>query len=280
MSSLKRMLAILDVFSPEEPKLTAEEIMARLQYSSGTAYRYIRELATAGLIVRVAGGHYLLGPRIVELDYIIRQNLPHLELVTPVMRALSEQLECDTLWISFFGNRMFATHHERGAAMLPVNYGRGRRLPLFRGAGPRAIVSVLPAARQKRLYQDNVEQVAAAGLGKSWKAFRANMSETRRAGFTISRGELNPNTIGIAAPIRFESPDNPGALVLLFNRKLFAILDEKRLVDIAKNAAMQINESIANSTHSDGPTRWLAQKNMRRGKKGLVETFRSSKVIE
>jgi DNA-binding IclR family transcriptional regulator len=260
MSSLKRMLAILDVFSPEDPKLTAEDIMARLQYSSGTAYRYIRELATAGLIVRITGGYYSLGPRIVELDYIIRQNLPHLEIVTPVMRGLSEQLECDTLWISYFGNRMFATHHERGAEMLPVNYGRGRRLPLFRGAGPRMIVSVLPAARQRRLYQDNVEQVAAAGLGKSWKVFRANMSETRRAGFAISRGELNTNTVGIAAPIRFESADNPGALVLLFNRKLFAILDEKKVIGFARSAAVQINEAIAKSAEPGSSTRGHAQR--------------------
>jgi DNA-binding IclR family transcriptional regulator len=86
------------------------------------------------------------------------------------------------------------------------------------------------------------------------------MSETRRAGFAISRGELNTNTVGIAAPIRFESADNPGALVLLFNRKLFAILDEKKVIGFARSAAVQINEAIAKSAEPGSSTRGHAQR--------------------
>ena len=41
MSTLKRALAILDLFSLATPVLTAEEIISKLSYSAPTGYRYI-----------------------------------------------------------------------------------------------------------------------------------------------------------------------------------------------------------------------------------------------
>ena len=69
MSSLARMLSILDLFGARAPVLSAEEIIARRNYSRPTGYRYVRELVAAGLLVRAPGG-YSLGPRIIELDWL------------------------------------------------------------------------------------------------------------------------------------------------------------------------------------------------------------------
>ncbi len=168
MSSLKRMLAVFDVFTPEEPSQTAEAIMARLGYTRGTGYRYIRELTTAGFLTRTSG-RYSLGPRIIELDFFIRQNDPRLQMLQPLMRALSDRLECDTLWTNFFGDHVVVAHHEQGAAPLTVSYGRGRRMPLFRGAGSKVILAALPVSQLKRLYLGHSNDIAAAGLGHHWK---------------------------------------------------------------------------------------------------------------
>ena len=258
VSSLKRMLAVFDVFSPEEPHLTADEIMQRLNYSRGTAYRYIRELTSAGFLKRVAGS-YSLGPRIIELDYFIRQNDPNLRIIQPMMRALSDRLECDALWASFFGDHVVVSHHERGTSALVVSYGRGRRMPLFRGAGSKVIVAALPTARLKRLYEDNAAEVIAAGLGSSWKDFRSAMSAERRAGFSISRGELDRGNVGIAAPISFDPSQSPGSLVLVFNEKRFAIADEKLIVRITVDAAAQISAMIASASDPSTDVKWLAR---------------------
>jgi DNA-binding IclR family transcriptional regulator len=245
MSSLKRMLAVFDVFSPDEPSLTADEIMARLIYSRGTAYRYIRELTTVGLLART-GGRYSLGPRIIELDYFIRENDPNLQVIQPVMQELSDRLECDSLWASFFGQQVVVTHHQHGASNLTVSYGRGRRLPLFRGAGSKVIIAALPAARQKGLYSNNAAEVAAAGLGGSWKEFRSKMAPIRRAGYSISHAELDQGNVGIAAPITLDPPNAPGSLVLVFSAKRYATADEKLLVKITMDAAAQIGGLVAN----------------------------------
>lgn len=250
MSSLKRMLAVFDVFTPDDPSLTADEIIARLGYSRGTAYRYIRELTTVGLLARTAG-RYSLGPRIIELDYFIRENDPNLQVIQPVMRGLTDRLECDSLWASFFGQQVVVTHHEHGTSNLTVSYGRGRRLPLFRGAGSKVIIAALPAARQRNLYANNTGEIAAAGLGASWNEFKSNMAAIRRAGHSISRGELDHGNVGIAAPITLDPPNAPGSFVLIFGAKRYATADEKLLVKITMDAAAQIGGLVANLQNSD-----------------------------
>jgi DNA-binding IclR family transcriptional regulator len=252
------MLAVFDVFTPQEPSLTADEIMERLTYSRGTAYRYIKELTSAGLLKRI-GGAYSLGPRIVELDYFIRENDPHLHIIQPVLRALSDRLECDVLWMSFFGDHVVTTHHERGASTLTVSFGRGRRMPLFRGAPSKVIVSALPHAQLKRLYQSNTAEAEAAGLGQSWKEFRANMTAIRRAGHYISRGELDLGSVGIAAPILPDAPHPPGSIVLVLSEKRHAIADESLLVRIIMDAASQVSAMIAGGG-DEGNVRWLSSR--------------------
>lgn len=246
MSSLKRMLAVLDVFSLETQTLTAEEVMSRLGYSRGTAYRYIRELTTSGFLSRI-GGKLSLGPRIIELDYYIRQSDPNLQVIQPVMRSVSDRLDCDVLLTSFFEDRVVVRHHERGTDQLTMSFGRGRRMPLFRGAGSKAIIAALPSARQKRLFADYAEEIKESGLGSTWKEFRANLAAMRRAGYVISMGELDRGNVGVAAPIFLDpAPNPPGSLVLVFSARRFAIVDEALLAQICVDAAAQINALIQN----------------------------------
>ena len=238
------MLAVFDVFTPQDPSLTADEIMARLNYSRGTAYRYIRELTSAGFLKRI-GGSYSLGSRIVELDYFIRENDPNLRIVQPILHALSERLECDVLWANFFGDHVVVSHHQRGAAAQVVSYGRGRRMPLFRGAPSKVILSMLPPARLKRIFDASAEEIRLAGLGESWADFKSRVTAIRRAGHFVSVSELDAGSIGIAAPVRADSSCPPGSICLVFSAKRFAIADENLLVQIAKDAAAQISAIIA-----------------------------------
>ena len=48
MSSLSSALAVLRLFSADDPVWTAERIIERLGYTRPTGYRYVRELVHAG----------------------------------------------------------------------------------------------------------------------------------------------------------------------------------------------------------------------------------------
>ena len=55
-ASLSRALAILDLFTAERPSWTVEQICKAFGIAVPTGYRYVHELMTVGLLMRLAGG--------------------------------------------------------------------------------------------------------------------------------------------------------------------------------------------------------------------------------
>ena len=67
MNSLSRMLDVLSLFKADQPVIDIEIVCSQLGYAPASAYRYVRELARVGLLVRLPRG-YALGPRVIELE--------------------------------------------------------------------------------------------------------------------------------------------------------------------------------------------------------------------
>ncbi|WP_175770797.1 helix-turn-helix domain-containing protein, partial [Burkholderia anthina] len=110
MSSLTKMLSILDVFSSSATSLTAEEIAERLGFSRTTCYRYVKELASVGLLVG-NNGRYTLGPRIIHLDYNMRQSDPTLTAAKPVIQKLVQVTGGDALVSTIFDEQIINVMH-------------------------------------------------------------------------------------------------------------------------------------------------------------------------
>ncbi|MFX5734327.1 helix-turn-helix domain-containing protein, partial [Acinetobacter baumannii] len=75
MNSLSRMLEVLTLFKPSQPVIDIDIICAQLGYTPASAYRYVRELGHAGLLVKMPRG-YAVGPKVIELDRHMTQFDP------------------------------------------------------------------------------------------------------------------------------------------------------------------------------------------------------------
>jgi DNA-binding IclR family transcriptional regulator len=242
-SSLTRMLAVFDLYNGEEPALGADQIVERLGTSRTTGYRYIRELCRTGFLSRVAGA-YALGPRIIELDFVIRRADPMLVAGRSVLRELRDAAGCDVLLASIFGDRIVATHHEQGTDPGTISFGRGRPMPLFRGAGSKAILAYLSSSRQRDIFERNRHAAAAAGYG-SWEAFRADMRAVRRHGTAVSAGELDAENVAVAAAIVHDPQSAPACVIAVFGKSSYAISDKTLVERIVKTAAARIALRLA-----------------------------------
>jgi len=243
--SLKRMLAVIDLFTEVEPTWTPEEIAERLGCSRPTGYRYVRELVAAGLLRRAGASRYMLGPRIIELDHQIRATDPVLRAGLPIMEALADRTGCDVLLSNFYGDRVLNVHHVPGLERLNIKFGRGVPMPLFRGSTSKAIIAFLGTAALKRLYARHLRTIAAAGLGKSWEEFRRAMLEIRRTGYAKSTGELDPPNIGIAVPVFAAGGEVLGSLSLVTLIKRWELLDREQIVGVLREAGSRISAAIA-----------------------------------
>ena len=243
MSSITRLLSILELFSEAKPFLSVEDVAAELDCSSPTAYRYVRELVDAGLLVRFTGGDYGLGPRIIKLDYHLRTSDPLLAVGQPIMRELSDHSGFDVVMSRWYGNELVDTHRETHDATLDLRYSRGRPRPLFLGAAPKAILSTFPKAKLAVLFDQYADDIAQSGLGATFDEFRAALLKIRRAGCYLSRDELEDGVSALASPLFTDDSDEAvGSLALIVpsQRLEFANLD--RLVESIREAAARTSQ--------------------------------------
>jgi len=239
--SIGRALAILDLFTVDAPLRTAEQICEQRQLSVPTGYRYIRELVNAGLLVRLSGGHYSLGPKIIALDHTIRQSDPLLRAAAPVMADLVRRTGCACVLSTLLGDQILDTHREAGVEPLTLAYGRGRPRPMFYGAAPKVILADQSTAWLRKLYDVRAAEIAAAGLGRDWSSFRRQLAEIRRNGFYLSYGELEPDISAVAAPIRASGAEPHAALALVTSSERFELLNVAMLAGLVVEGASQIS---------------------------------------
>lgn len=200
-SSLTKMLSILDLFTPEVPVWSTTDIIEVLETSRSTGYRYIKALNSAGLISAVGNGYYMLGSRIIELDFQIRRTDPLLQAANGVLEQLVDATGHSALLCMHFQNAVLCIDELR-APLSPTNlFTRGQRRPLFRGAISKVILAHLPSHRLRAIFERRTDAIREAKLGQTWSEFREALAQIRSDGFVKSVGEFNPGVVGIAAPI-------------------------------------------------------------------------------
>jgi DNA-binding IclR family transcriptional regulator len=203
-SSGDRLLMALALFTIDRPQWTVEAAAEQLGVSAQTSYRYFKQLTGRGLITPVAGAGYTLGPAIIQMERQIQATDPMLIAARTVLVDLIQHaVEGSTaILCRLFHDRVMCMHQvmSRGPQE-PVSYERGRPMPLYRGATAKIILAHLPTRTLKSLFAHDADEIAAAGLGRSFDEFRRALASLRRAGICITHGEVDPGRTGIGAPI-------------------------------------------------------------------------------
>jgi DNA-binding IclR family transcriptional regulator len=200
-NSLERVLAVLDVFSEKRLEWTFEELMDELGYSRPTLYRYLKTLKDAGFLASTHGAGYTLGPRIVELDYLVRKSDALVLAGAPSLRNLAGRRPCTAFLVRWYGAKILCVASESSTDRLTSSYPRGRPMPLGRGAIARSIMAYLPRANVTRLIRRNFEELRSVGLGESEDEIRKNIARVRKTGYAVAHGEVTPGAIGVASAI-------------------------------------------------------------------------------
>ena len=245
MTSPSRVLAILGLFDETRPVWHTDEINDALDYTRATGYRYVKDLVEAGLLQKVSAGRYALGARIIELDYQLRRSDPVLLAAIPVMERLVRKARLDSVLTAMFGLQVVDTYRASGDTGLELGYGRGRPRPLFLGAAPKVLLSWRPRAQLVRAYDTHAKEIAKAGMGKTWDAFRTYLSNVRKDGFYWSSGELERAVGAAAVPLLNGDGDAVAALTLVGTTADLVTIGETKLRNLLGAAATEIAEALA-----------------------------------
>ncbi|NHF72847.1 IclR family transcriptional regulator [Paracoccus xiamenensis] len=182
LQTLDRGLAALSVLAEAPAGLKPAELADRLGVHKAIAYRLLATLEGHSLIRRLPDGRAVLGTGLIPLAAKVEKQ--RLTAAAPLLAALSASTRTTSCLVLADGpNAVVALVHEGGDGYLRVTYRLGVRHPLTRGAPGLAILSARTPA------EDEPPGVA----------------EARARGYALTRGELQPGAVGIAAPVSDEA---------------------------------------------------------------------------
>ena len=244
-SSLDKMLSILDIFTPERPICSTNDIIQFLGTSRSTGYRYIKSLHSVGLLGAVGNGYYVLGPRIIELDLQIRGYDPLLQACKGVLEELVETTGQSALLCTLYSNSVLCIRELRAPFSPEHLFSRGQKRSLFKGAMSKIILAHLPAHRYRSIYHRNSQVIAESNLGTTWKEFRDRLAQMRKEGIAVSHGEFLPGIVGVSAPIFNSENLILGSVGIACEESDLNDVGVKKATVVVKRAGREITRRIA-----------------------------------
>ncbi|GGD47903.1 IclR family transcriptional regulator [Aurantiacibacter arachoides] len=243
-----RVLGLLSLFTEQRARWTVEEAAEVLTIPTSTAYRYFRSLAEAELLSSDMPGSYVLGPAVCALDRAMLVNDPFINAAAGEMsRLAADHPDTIVLLTRLYRDTVMCVHRE-GDRLAADGYERGRPMPLDRGAASKVILANL-SPRQFRA----LARTKSAGEGIGAPRLQDALRGIRAQGYAITKGEIDPDKIGLSVPVLRDDNSVEGSLSFVLRKS--SLCDEHQLLAelIRGRKAIEGNLLLARlrATHSD-----------------------------
>jgi DNA-binding IclR family transcriptional regulator len=194
--TLARGLAALQLVATSRTGLTVQEVATHIGVHRTIAHRLLTTLAQFRLLAKGEDGRYRSASGLAVLGAAFDNNVRQLSM--PTLRALADDLGTTVSLLVAEGDQQVAI-----AVVVPsrvsyqLSFHEGSHYPLDRGAAGIALLASMPARPGER---DLV-------------------SLAREQGWVITYGEVEPNTYGLAVPVRRRPPSPPTCINLISHRE-------------------------------------------------------------
>ena len=194
--TLARGLTALQLVAASGTGLTVQQLADDIGVHRTIAYRLLSTLAQFRFVAKGEDGRYRSAAALAVLGASFDNNVRQLSM--PILRVLADELGTTVSLLVAEGDQQVAI-----AVVVPTNvfyqlsFHEGSRYPLERGAAGIALLASMPPRPGER---DLVP-------------------ETRQQGWVITHGEIEPNTFGLAVPVKRRPPSPPTCINLISHRE-------------------------------------------------------------
>lgn len=199
--SVKKTLAILDLFDFETRILTVAEIAKRLNQPVSSSYRYLRILKEKGYIMETSDGKYKLGYRFLKMAKIVRSDNTLMNIARPVMEDLMEETE-ETIILSVRSNFQ-AVCLDIIPSLRPVKVTsvQGGIVPLHCGATSKALLVAMNEKFINRLFESGLVTKYQKNTLTDKEKLIENLESIRKNGYSFSDSELDDGVVSYGIPL-------------------------------------------------------------------------------
>ena len=242
---LDRALGLLGSFSEDEPELSAAELAERTGLAPSTLHRLIGALLRHGLLVRVQGHRYAVGPRLWELGELSPLSLRLRERALPHLVRLYEATGENVHLAVLDGpdpERSYALYVDRvtGRQSIPTISRAGGRGPLHATGVGRALLAGRDEEWLRRWFTTPRDRETAHTVIDEAE-LRAEIERTRARGYATTREQMTLGNVSVAValPSIGGMPPIAVGLVVHLDRA-----DERRLSALVVQSAREIHLAV------------------------------------
>lgn len=197
-SVVDRVVRLLEAIPEGSDALQLSELAARAGLPLSTAHRLVRQLAGHGLLELGAGGSVRLGLRLWEL---VNRNSPTLALrqaAMPFMEDIQQVLNQNVnLAVLDGAEALFVERLSRRGSVANRAKVAGR-MPVHLSSAGLVLMAHQPPARQAAYLRDFADPAGKVGVAE----LRALLAQAAAQGYAELSGVVDPDTWGIAVPVR------------------------------------------------------------------------------
>ncbi|MBD8599536.1 IclR family transcriptional regulator [Pseudomonas sp. CFBP 8772] len=202
--------------------------------------RYLRVLPQVG---------YVLGPRLIELGFQAREEVPLLVLARPFLDELSA-LTGDTVHLAMRdGDEVLYLHKNPGRNGPEMRSRVGHRMPLARTGIGKALLLDSPVSEWRRLYEISVPTTGKNPLWpaheeQTWEQVQARMHEYVQGGYAFDLEDNEPSIRCVAAPVRDASRQIVAGISIASTVPYMPLEKMADLVPVIKDAAARLSAEL------------------------------------
>ena len=206
--SIAKACRLLDLLTENKRAMSLGELTSETGWAKSTVYGLLSSMRNCGLIEQDGeNGKYRLGIRLFEYGSAVQSSRNIISLAKEPMEQLVKATnESASLSMLDRGEALVLSHAEADSSFHIVSE-TGAHLPAFCTAQGKVLLSALPDATVKRIFETKAQAFTPHTIGDA-AALLSELRTVREKGFAIENGEFKIGIRGVAAPIR----DHSGAI--------------------------------------------------------------------
>ncbi|MGV3488629.1 MAG: IclR family transcriptional regulator [Tuberibacillus sp.] len=246
--SILKAFDILELFDERHAEWTLIDISKQLHMPKPTVYRILQTLESRGYIKKEKHSEYdiryRLGLKLLELGNLVSEQLELRKIALPFMKALRDDIDEVIHLVIIDHNEAIYIEKVEGLKALRLVTRIGKREPLHVGSGPKLLLAFQP----EEFIEKYIDQIEFNQLNERGALNRRELLEEIREiqtnGFAVSKGEQDPDTIGVSYPIFNYSGHMVASLAVSGPSIRFFGERGQHIQDKTKITAEQISEAL------------------------------------
>ncbi len=226
-----------------------KEIALRIGTTRSTTHRLVSCLVDERYLRVLPQVGYLLGPKLIELGFQAREEVPLAMLARPYLDELS-QLTGDTVHLAIRdGDEVLYLHKNPGRNGPEMRSRVGHRMPLARTGIGKALLLDSPEREWQRLYDISLPQATPNPLWpahqeQSWEQVCQRMHEYVQGGYAFDLEDNEPSIRCVAAPIRDASKQIIAGISIASTVPYMPLEKMAELVPLIKQTAARLSAEL------------------------------------